>query len=170
MSFSDELNRVSRTASQAEADKNQEMYERGVREADFVYSSIKSKLMQMAHDGNYKLYNGKKKICLYHYDKWDGIAGDFKRNFKYVTVNKTFFNPRGVCADRIWLSLTNPSHYQGYMDEIIKLGREDDIQIRAVGYYQFASRTYVVDIQDAITDFGLSENGLHAALECIVFY
>lgn len=56
------------------------------------------------------------------------------------------------------------------MDEIIKLGREDDIQIRAVGYYQFASRTYVVDIQDAITDFGLSENGLHAALECIVFY
>lgn len=95
MSFSDELNRVSRTPSQAEADKNQEMYERGVRSADLVYSTI------MAHDGNYELCNGKKKICLYHYDKWDGIAGDFKRNFKFVTVNKTFFNPRGVCADRI---------------------------------------------------------------------
>ena len=51
MSFSDELNRVSRTASQAEADKNQEMYERGVREADFVYSSIKSKLMQIRSEG-----------------------------------------------------------------------------------------------------------------------
>lgn len=56
------------------------------------------------------------------------------------------------------------------MDEIIRLGREDDIQIRALGYYQFAAKTYVVNIQDSITDFGLSESGLHAALECIVFY
>lgn len=170
MSFADELNHVTRTESQAIADKNAKEYERGQSAAWSDYYNVKEKLKQMAHDGKYELYNGKKKICLYYYEGRIGIVDDFKLNSCFVTINKTFFNPGGECADKLYYTLINPFHYQGYMDEITRLAAEDDIKIRAVGYYEDRLKTKVGTVEGVMIDFGLLGSEYHVALECIVVY
>ena len=119
MSFQEELNKATRTPSEAASSKHNEEFTKGMDLAESSYREIKEQLLEMAQDGKYSYKNGKKQIVLYYKNYW--VQSDFELDCADTSVNKTFFNPKGKNAHRMYYTITNRSHFDGFMSRIKEL-------------------------------------------------
>ena len=169
MSFQDELNRATRNPSEVASSKHNEEFTRGMELAESIYSEIKEQLLEMAHAGKYSYNDGKKQIVLYYENYW--VQSDFILDSAETTVNKTFFNPGGEYTCRLYYTITNRSHFDGFMSKLKKLCKPDNISVQAIGYYNFYDEeVFEFDIHSSIIDHAYYKNHLSVRIKCTVGY
>lgn len=169
MSFQDELNKATRTPSEAASSKHNEEFTNGMDLAESSYREIKEQLLEMAQDGKFSYKNGKKQIVLYYKNYW--VQSDFKLDRADTSVNKTFFNPKGSHAYRMYYTATNPSHFDGFMSRLKEFCAPDNISVRAIGYYNFYDEdVYEFDIAGSLTGQIFLENHFSVRIKCTVDY
>lgn len=169
MSFQDELNKASRTPEDVATTEYNENFTDGIYSAELDYPDIKEQLLKMANNGEYQMVNGKRRILFYY--KNNSIQNDFLLKQTVTHLNKTLFNPKGSRADKVYYTLINRPHYEGYMKKLKELAEPDNIKVRTVGLYNYHNeKIQAFDVSNSFCGFLLLEMYLSLCVECIVEY
>ncbi|SHK78210.1 hypothetical protein [Hespellia stercorisuis] len=169
MSFRDELNSVSRTPEEVQKIAQNEEYACGLQSAILDYKEIKEEMLELANSGAYTvLPNGKHQIHMYY--KFSSIQADFQLKRTETRVNKTILNRKGSYAYRMYYVKNNHYHYDAYMEKLKELSKNDDIDVRTVGLYDYHNNLQVFDINSGFVGFALLENHFSVCIECKTEY
>lgn len=168
MSFQDELNKVTKTPEDVVQQKADEDTLEGIKDAEHDYTRIKEILLEKAKKGEYSVYSGKKHIKFYFEE--NSARYDFKFSQSTRTIPKSLFS-KGSTQSIYEYILTKPTHYKSYTNKLEQLAKEDNINIKVLGYYDFyKDRVQTFSLPGGISGNAILPNYFSIRLECSIEY
>lgn len=142
MSFVDDVNKALRDKDEVQTEKANQLRERYYGLAERDYQNAKIEILCKAKNGNYNIYNGKKRIV---YIMKNGILFQLDKKSEYITIKERrglFLQNVSKTKQTVTLRKEDSETFQYYMYKLQQLADHDGIKVKPVILEKAKNKTY----------------------------